>query len=132
MRWIGKIFLGLLAITAIGFGLSYATMALWNHLMPAIFGLTVITFWQAFGLLVLSKILFSGFHKGGGCWGGRCGRGGHWGHHRGGYWRKRWENKMANMTPEEREKFKAGMSKCGWYGGGEDWCETEKKDTPAV
>lgn len=39
----------------------YATMLLWNVLMPVIFGLTTITYFQALGLLVLSKILFSGF-----------------------------------------------------------------------
>ena len=41
-------------------------MWLWNWLMPAIFGLTTITFWQAWGLLVLSHILFKSFpHKNG-------------------------------------------------------------------
>lgn len=35
-------------------------MLLWNWLMPAIFGLPCITFWQAFGLLALCKILFGG------------------------------------------------------------------------
>ena len=34
---------------------------LWNWLMPAMFGLQTVTFWQALGLLVLSKILFGGF-----------------------------------------------------------------------
>lgn len=45
---------GVLAGTAF----TFALMLLWNWLMPAIFGLTVITFWQALGLLALSKILF--------------------------------------------------------------------------
>jgi len=38
---------------------------LWNWLMPPIFGLTTITFWQAWGLVVLSHILFKSFphHK---------------------------------------------------------------------
>jgi hypothetical protein len=55
----------------IGFGIlflglfSLLVFLLWNWLMPAIFGLTTITFIQAFGLLVLSKILFFGFHRGG-------------------------------------------------------------------
>ena len=40
---------------------SFAVMWLWNWLMPAIFGLHAISFWQALGLLVLSKILFGGF-----------------------------------------------------------------------
>jgi hypothetical protein len=41
---------------------STLLLALWNWLMPAIFGLPFITIYQALGLLVLSKILFSGFH----------------------------------------------------------------------
>ena len=42
---------------------SLILLLLWNWLMPAIFGLTEIDYWQAVGLLLLSKILFSGFHK---------------------------------------------------------------------
>jgi hypothetical protein len=33
-------------------------MILWNWLMPTIFGLTEITFWQACGINLLSTILF--------------------------------------------------------------------------
>ncbi|HKJ86096.1 MAG TPA: hypothetical protein VKA06_08465 [Spirochaetia bacterium] len=33
-------------------------MALWNWLMPEIFGLTRITYWQAWGLFLLFSILF--------------------------------------------------------------------------
>jgi len=33
---------------------------LWNWLMPAIFGLPPIRFWQALGLLALTRILFGG------------------------------------------------------------------------
>lgn len=40
---------------------GYALMYLWNWLMPLIFGLPIITFWQALGLCLLSKILFGGF-----------------------------------------------------------------------
>ncbi len=32
--------------------------ALWNWLMPGIFGLPAITYWQAFGLVILAKLLF--------------------------------------------------------------------------
>ena len=38
--------------------LTLPTMWLWNWLMPVIFGLPEIGFWQAFGLLILSNILF--------------------------------------------------------------------------
>jgi hypothetical protein len=47
------------------------TMWLWNALMPAIFRLPEIGFWQAVGLLILSQILFKGGHA------GRAGRA-HW------------------------------------------------------
>jgi hypothetical protein len=36
-------------------------MFLWNALLPGIFGLSVINYWQAAGLLLLSRILFGGF-----------------------------------------------------------------------
>ena len=38
------------------------TMWLWNWLMPAIFKLPTIGFWQAVGILILSQILFKGGH----------------------------------------------------------------------
>ena len=39
-------------------------MLLWNWLMPDLFGLTDITYGQALGVLVLSKLLFGGWmHK---------------------------------------------------------------------
>jgi predicted membrane chloride channel (bestrophin family) len=54
---LGILFLGLF---------SLLVLLLWNWLMPPVFGLTTITFFQALGLLVLSKILFFGFHRRGG------------------------------------------------------------------
>ena len=39
---------------------------LWNWLLPDIFGLRRVTFWEALGLLALCRILFGGFGKGGG------------------------------------------------------------------
>jgi hypothetical protein len=44
---------------------------LWNWLMPPIFGLREVTFWQAFGLLALCRVLFGGFGRHGA---GRYGR----------------------------------------------------------
>ena len=38
---------------------------LWNWLLPDIFGLRTITWWEALGLLALSRILFGGFGRGG-------------------------------------------------------------------
>jgi hypothetical protein len=39
-------------------------MLLWNWLMPEIFGLKTINYWQAWGLLILSQILFKGISFG--------------------------------------------------------------------
>jgi hypothetical protein len=55
-KWVS---LGLVAITCIAFVLGLAVMALWNWLMPEVFGLPRITYWQAWGLLLLAHLLFS-------------------------------------------------------------------------
>lgn len=39
------------------FGLGFIVMLLWNWLIPVIFGLTTITIWQSFGLILLSSFL---------------------------------------------------------------------------
>jgi hypothetical protein len=78
----------LAAIAVVGI----AVMLLWNWLMPDVFGLAALSFWQALGLLALARILFGGL-----------------GH-------KRWmgmhgarhnpiSEKWAKMTPEEQKEF---------------------------
>lgn len=85
-----------LAVTVFG----WMTKELWNWLMPSIFGLRAVTFWQAIGLVLLGKILFGGFHK------HAYGRRG---------WKRHMEERWARMTPEERERFRAGMrGRCGF------------------
>ena len=48
--------LGMIAIVMVLLG--YPVMLLWNWLMPTIFNLPTLTFWEAFGLNVMSGILF--------------------------------------------------------------------------
>lgn len=48
--------IGMIAIAIVLLG--YPLMLLWNWLMPNIFNLPEITFWQAIGLNFLSTILF--------------------------------------------------------------------------
>ncbi len=50
-------------IVGIGFVFlcGLVVMLLWNWLMPDIFGLKRLTYWQAWGLLILCTILFKGF-----------------------------------------------------------------------
>ena len=57
MMIVGGVALGI----ALAFVLGFVVQALWNWLMPDIFGLSKITFWQAWGLVVLSHILFKSF-----------------------------------------------------------------------
>lgn len=38
----------------------FVVMKLWNWLMPSIFGITTLTFWQTLGVLLLCKLLFLG------------------------------------------------------------------------
>ena len=58
----GAVIVGCFAviIIAIGFSLLFAlpTMLLWNWLMPDIFAVKAINFWQAWGINWLAAILF--------------------------------------------------------------------------
>ncbi|MBI3829498.1 MAG: hypothetical protein HY291_08275 [Planctomycetes bacterium] len=56
----GIILAGLAFASLVALGLGIVVAALWNWLMPAIFGLPSITYWQAVGLLVLAHILLKG------------------------------------------------------------------------
>jgi hypothetical protein len=94
----------MIVLAVIVFG--YIVMHLWNWLMPSIFGLREITFAQSLGILLLSKILLGGFHRHG---------------HHGGGWKRHMEERFAHMSPEERERFRAGMR-------GRRWCSPR---TPA-
>ena len=51
--------LGFAALFALVFG--FVVKWIWNMLMPAVFGLGEITFWQAFGIVILAKLLFGSF-----------------------------------------------------------------------
>lgn len=71
---------------------------LWNWLIPSIVGWHAISFWQAIGILLLSKILFGGFR-------GRNGM----------HWRRRMGERWEKMSPDEREKFTRGLrGRCGY------------------
>jgi len=89
-----------IAVVAGVFVFGSVVMLLWNNILPAVFGISAISFWQALGILVLAKILFGGFRSGHRC---HChGRN----HDLAGKWMQ--------MTPEEREKMKSEWR--GWCG----------------
>ena len=55
---------GVLGVAAV-FGFTFVVMWLWNALIPELFNGPELAYWQTLGLLVLSKILFSGIGGGG-------------------------------------------------------------------
>lgn len=55
---VGMIVGAIILIPAFFILFPFVTMQLWNWLMPGIFKLPAIGFWQAVGILILSHILF--------------------------------------------------------------------------
>lgn len=92
--WFAKIALMVILFFTVVTGV---VMYLWNWLMPDIFSLRPITFWEAAGILLLSKILF-GFGKKGG-------------HHPGG---PSWKHKWGGMTEDQKNQWKEKFK--------EKWC----------
>lgn len=60
MKIVGLVLLGVVGAAGVGLLLGYGVMWLWNWLMPGIFGLPEIGYWQAVGLFVLCHLLFKG------------------------------------------------------------------------
>ena len=80
--------------------ISFIVMQLWNAILPAVLNVHAITYWQAVGILVLSKILFGSFGRRGFSsrergWGG------------GAHLRQKW----MKMSDEERAKFREELKK---------------------
>jgi hypothetical protein len=61
LRIAGMILLGITGATVFAFLFGYFVMHLWNWLLPEIFGVTTITFWQAVGIVILARLIFGGF-----------------------------------------------------------------------
>ncbi|MCW3087741.1 MAG: hypothetical protein JWQ78_1127 [Sediminibacterium sp.] len=103
--WIKKIIGFIILAIMMTALLGWVVMSLWNNILAVVLPVSVISFWQALGILVLSKILFGGFHGG---W-----RGG------GGHWKKEMREKWQTMSPEEREKIKQEWrNRCRMWGKG--------------
>jgi hypothetical protein len=91
--WMKRIVFVPIAMAAGLFVFGSLVMLLWNAILPEVFGVVAITFWQAIGILLLSKILFGGFP-------GR--------HDKRGFRRHSHDirEKLNNLTPEEKEKMR--------------------------
>jgi len=99
MRRIRFVGVRLIVFGIVAIGLTgLVTTGLWNLLLPHILGVPAITFWQALGLFVLSRILFGRI----GGWGPRMPK-------------ARIARGWKDLTPEERERFRLAMHarRCG-------------------
>lgn len=81
---------------------GWVVMLLWNWLLPPLFGVSQVTFWQALGLLALCRILFGGFSA-------RGSGGSHVRHRMRRRMAERMSEKWDRMTPEQREQARRGM-----------------------
>src|SRR3546814_1780309 len=98
------------------FLVGFLVMTLWNHTLPALFGISTLTFWQAVMLFLLCKILF-------GFGGGPRNVGPPWR-------RKAMQRKYAQMGEDDRARVRAYMrsrSHC-W---GDDIADAPEEQTAA-
>jgi hypothetical protein len=104
-KWIYLAPLAVLAMVLFAWLGGELVMHLWNWLLPSLFGWRQITFWQAFGLLALCRILFGG-------WGGHHGPRSNMRRRIDQRMDERWEK----MSPEEREKYRQSWrSRCAGF-----------------
>jgi hypothetical protein len=114
LRIVGLVIVGVLAAAVFALAFGWFVMLLWNWLMPAIFGLGIITYWQAFGIVVLAKLIF-------GAVGGGRGHSRHWqpsrhdwhsgrpyGPERWRYWHEFWEQEGRQAFDRFVERRQAG------------------------
>jgi len=102
MIFIPFFFVGMAALVV------WVLMLLWNWLMPVLFDLTTISFWQAAGILILSKILFGGFSTGKrGCNGGHS-------NHQG--WKHKFKHKWAKMSDEDKRRWESKFAGTAYSG----------------
>jgi hypothetical protein len=108
MKTRGVFYFGKFVVMGIAFMalFTYVVMLLWNWLIPELFTGPVLTYWQTLGILVLSKILFTGL-------------GGHrkdrspwkhssWKHDRmKSHWKAKFEEKMKERCAEPENQVKS-------------------------
>jgi hypothetical protein len=99
------VLMGLFGLLFFGF----ITMLLWNWLVPVLFNGPVLNYFQSLGLLALSKLLTVGF------WARPFNRS----HANHSFWKRRLQEKISTLAPEEREAFKQKLK--------DKWCRWDKE-----
>jgi hypothetical protein len=97
LRIVGFTLLGVIGAVAFAFLFGLAVQWIWNHTLVTIFSWPALTYWQAVGLLVLSKLFFGHF-------------GGHHGHSGPGrHWKKRhWRDPDGDTIAGDSTQTPAG------------------------
>ena len=125
LRIAGMVVLGVIATGLFALAFGWLVMILWNWLMPAIFHLGELTYWQSFGIVILAKLIFGGIGgmrggpRGPNPWKGNPWRGNPWqGHHGRDDWRwyrEFWEQegRGAFQRFAEKKRAEAGASPQG-------------------
>jgi hypothetical protein len=85
-------------IPAIIFLTAWLVMIIWNYVMPEVFHIGEVNYWQALGILVLSRILLGGFRFLSRPW-------------QRPHYAAKWKEKWMSMTEEEKEKFREEWKK---------------------
>jgi len=97
-RWKPWFILIPFAFIGIALLMGWVVMWLWNAILPDLLGLKVIAYWQAVGLLLLTRILFGGI-------GGGKSRGNGW--NKGRWQSPQFREGWMQMSEEGREQLKA-------------------------
>src|SRR5512138_1619361 len=58
LKIVGMVVAGIVGALIFALAFGYFVMLLWNWLMPQLFGITKIYFWQAFGIILLARLIF--------------------------------------------------------------------------
>ena len=91
-HWSGWILLGIIACAVFLGVAGYIIMSLWNWLMPPLFKLSVLTFWQAVGIAILARLIFGNSHRGWSHW-----RRKRWAHMNSPYYHRQFAHSHWNM-----------------------------------
>jgi len=88
---------GVLGIVALA-AFTLVVMWLWNWLVPELFKGPVVNYWQTLGLLVLSKIIFTGL-------GGKCNQkhDHHWKRRSREDWKRKFKEKMNGISDQQEQ-----------------------------
>lgn len=115
LRIVGLTVLGLVTFSVICLIFGLIVQLLWNWLMPAIFRLPKINYWQAFGIIILGKLIFGSFGH----------RFSHDGHHLGHHFHHRFHHSHDHHDWDEAKwKIKGSWKNWDYY---EDWWYKEGK-----